>query len=215
MAAWDTGAGMADRVNGRPPAPTDERMDGVDWYEQDLTGVVHERVLFHELDASDATGAGARFVDCTFRESRFDRSRLSDSSLENCTFIRCRLDWAGFTACKFVGSLFDGCTLERSEVAGGDWSFTGFPGADLRHARITDVRLREADLTGARLEDAALTGCDLSGVLWSRADLRRCDLRGSDISSLEPAEVDLRGAIVDWPQAIAVAGRLGLDVRAD
>lgn len=206
---------MADRVGGRPPAATDSRMDRVDWFEADLSGQLHERVLFQDLDMTDSTGTAARFVDCTFRGAQLDRCALEASSFENCTFVRCSLSAASFTDCKFIGTFFDGCTAERLTATGGDWSFTGLPGGDLRRARIEGVRMREADLTGAQLRDAVLTNCDLSGAMWSRADLRSCDLRGSDISTLDPLNTELRRAIIDWPQAVAVARNLGLDVRSD
>jgi uncharacterized protein YjbI with pentapeptide repeats len=202
---------MADR----PSPPTDTRIDRADWYEADLSRVTHERVLFQDLDMTDSVGTGARFVDCTFRGAQLDRCALDAASFENCTFVRCSFVGASFTGCKFVGSTFDAAAAERLVVDGGDWSFVGLAGADLRRARIDGVRMREADLSGAKLERAVLTNCDLAGAMWSRADLRNCDLRGSDIGDLEPGNVQLQRAIIDWPQAVSVARGLGLDVRAD
>jgi uncharacterized protein YjbI with pentapeptide repeats len=202
---------MADR----PGAPTESRINRADWFEADLSGVTHERVLFQDLDMTDSTGTGARFVDCTFRGAELDRCELEAASFENCTFVRCSLVAARFVACKFVGSTFDTAAAERMTVEGGDWSFVGLPGADLRRARITDARMRETDLTGARLGHAVLTNCDLAGAMWSRADLSGCDLRGSDIGDLDPGNVQLHRAIIDWPQAVLIARSLGLDVRSE
>jgi uncharacterized protein YjbI with pentapeptide repeats len=196
-------------------APTDSRIDRADWYEADLSAVTHERVLFQDLDMTDSTGAGARFVDCTFRGAQLDRCALDAASFENCTFVRCSFTAARFTGCKFLGSRFDSAAAQRMTVEGGDWSFVGLAGADLRRARLTDVRMREVDLAGADLGQAVLTNCDLAGATWSRADLTGCDLRGSDISDLEPGNVLLRRAVIDWPQAALIARGLGLDVRAD
>ena len=42
-----------------------------------------------------------------------------------------------FTDCKLVGSRFDRCRFDGLTVDGGDWSFTGLAGADLRRARFT------------------------------------------------------------------------------
>jgi fluoroquinolone resistance protein len=55
-------------------------------------------------------------------------------------------------------------TFGLFKVAGGDWSFVGLPGADLRNASISGVRMREADLTGARCQGATLQHVDLSGA---------------------------------------------------
>lgn len=202
---------MADGAS--PPA--ESRVDRADWFEADLSGVTHERVLFQDLDMTDSTGTGARFIDCTFRGAELDRCELEAASFENCTFVRCSLVAARFVGCKFVGSSFDTAAAERMTVEGGDWSFVGLPGADLRRARFTDVRMREADLTGAKLGQTVLTNCDLAGAMWSRADLSGCDLRGSDIGDLDPGNVQLHRAIIDWPQAVLIARSLGLDVRTD
>lgn len=196
-------------------APTDSRIDGADWFEADLSGVTRERVLFQDLDMTDSTGTGARFVDCTFRGAELDRCELEAASFENCTFVRCSFAAARFIGCKFVGLSFDAAAAERMTVEGGDWSFVALPLADLRRARFTDVRMREADLTGAKLDQAVLANCDLAGAMWSRADLTRCDLRGSDIGDLDPGNVQLHRAIIDWPQAVLIARSLGLDVRTD
>jgi uncharacterized protein YjbI with pentapeptide repeats len=202
-------------VADRPGAPTETRIDRADWFEADLSGVTHERVLFQNLDMTDSTGTGARFVDCTFRSAELDRCELEAASFENCTFIRCSLVAARFVGCKFVGSNFEAATAERMTVDGGDWSFVALSGADLRRARFTDVRMREADLTGAKLGQAVLSKCDLAGASWSRADLSGCDLRGSDIADLDPGNVQLHRAIIDWPQAVLIARSIGLDVRTD
>jgi len=206
---------VADRVHGRPPAPTETTIAGADWYAADLTGAVHERVLFQDVEMTESTGTGARFVDCTFRGTDLSCSVLRDSSFEGCTFIRCSLFDTTLTGCKLVGVLFDDCRLDQMRVEGGDWSFVGLPKADLRHARFSDVRMREADLSGARCQGSAITGCDLANATWSRADLSKCDLRGSDLSSLDPLGVAMSGAKVDWHQAVAVARNLGLDVCPD
>jgi fluoroquinolone resistance protein len=206
---------MVARIGGRPAPVTDSIVRGADWYGKDLSGVVHERVLFQDLDLTEATGQGARFVDCTFGNSTFACVVLDDPSFENCTFARCSFFDAEFRGSKFLGAMFDECKFDQLRVVGGDWSFTGLPAADLRYAKFVEVRMREADLTGARCRGSVLTNCDLSGAMWSKADLTSCDLRGSDLSSLEPEMVQLAGAIITWNQAVVIAGSLGLDVRPE
>jgi uncharacterized protein YjbI with pentapeptide repeats len=96
---------------------------------------------------------------------------------------------------------WDGRDLSREchtfglfEVDGGDWSFTGLPGADLRRSVFRGVRMREADLTGTRFDDARVLRCDLSGAWLHQASFSGCDLRGSELSSFDPATVGLKGA---------------------
>jgi fluoroquinolone resistance protein len=111
--------------------------------------------------------------------------------------------------------MFDRCTFNLLKVVGGDWSFVGLPGADLRTASFTGVRMREVDLVGARCEGSTLRDDDLSGSWFHRANLSRCDLRGSDVSAVDPLTVELGGAIITFDQAVVLATALGLDVRPE
>ncbi|GAA1553955.1 pentapeptide repeat-containing protein [Actinomadura kijaniata] len=203
---------MADRVGGRPAAPTETTVTGADWDSRDLSGERHEAVLFVDVDMTEASGKGAVFDGCTFRGVRFNAAAFTESAFLNCTFVRSGFFDATLRGCKVLGGLFDGCTHDLMRVEGGDWSFTGLPGADLRRASFTGVRMREADLTGARC--GALREVDLSGAMLHRADLSDCDLRGSEISSIDPLTVRLVGAVIDPRQAVVLATALGLEVRA-
>lgn len=178
-----------------------------------MTGENHENVLFVDVDMTEAGGVGAVFTDCTFRGVRFNASAHTDAAFLNCTFVRCGFFDASFAGCKLIGSMFDACTHDLLKVKGGDWSFTGLPGADLSRASFTDVRMRDADLTGARCAGAEMRGVDLSGSSLHNADFSGCDLRGSDLSAMDPLTVELRRAVIDPYQAVVLAAALGLDVR--
>src|ERR1700712_3709264 len=104
---------MVDRLGGRAVPTTDSIVRGADWYGADLSGVVHERVLFQDLDLTEATGQGARFLDCTFRNSTLSCAVLDDPSFENCTFVRCSFFDSEFRGSKFVGAMFDECTFDQ------------------------------------------------------------------------------------------------------
>ena len=41
--------------------------------------------------------------------------------------------------CKAVGSTFDRCTFSSMSVVGGDWSFAGLAGCDLRHLSLQRI----------------------------------------------------------------------------
>jgi uncharacterized protein YjbJ (UPF0337 family) len=105
--------------------------------------------------------------------------------------------------------------LEEVDSRGGNWSFVGMPGADLRLAGFSGVRMREADLTFAKLEGASMRDVDLVGASLHHADLSKCDLRGSDLSTVDPTTVRMHGAIITIDQTIIVAEALGLDVRME
>jgi fluoroquinolone resistance protein len=206
---------VADRRGGTQAPPTETDVRGADWYGDDLSGQEHTRVAFSGVDLSEATDVGAVFTECAFRDCRFNLSEHTDAAFLNCTFTGCSFFQATFVDCKFVGSMFDRCTFDLMTVRGGDWSFVGLPGADVRRATVTGARLREADLTGVRASGATLRGLDLSAAWFHDADLSGADLRGSDLSAVDPREVDLTGAQIDVAQAVALVTTLGLLVRPD
>ena len=206
---------MADRRHGIPAPATTSAVRSADWDGRDLSGECHDKVAFIDVDLTEAVDRAGVFTECSFRGVRFNVSTHANAAFVNCTFTRCSFFDATFTGCKLVGSMFDGCTFGLLEVDGGDWSFTGLPGADLRRSVFRDVRMREADLTGARFDDAQVLRCDLSGAWVHRASFARCDLRGSDLSAFDPETAGLKGAVIDPAQALVIAATLGLVVRAD
>lgn len=206
---------MAERKHGEKAPPTESTVTGVDWSGDDISRQEHTRVLFVDLDLTEVENEGAVFTECTFRRAKFNVSVHRNAAFVNCTFQNCNFYDARFTGCKLVGSLFDRCTFDNLAVEGGNWSFAGLPGADLRTARFRGVQMREADLTGARLQGAVLRDVELGGASLHRADLSKCDLRGSDLSAVDPETTVLRGAVITIDQTITIAEALGLDVRAE
>lgn len=204
---------MADRKHGIAAPATTSTVYDCDWDVTELDGETFSNVLFAEVDMIELANRGAVFNECTFRATRFNMSVHTNAAFTNCTFTRCSFFGATFADCKLVGSMFDGCTYGLFEVHGGNWSFTGFPGADLRKAKFTKVRLREADLTGARLQEAEIRDCDMSGAWLHSSDLIRCDLRGSDLTGLDPMTVKLGRTVVDYQQAVYIAEAVGLVVH--
>lgn len=186
---------------------------GEDWYGHELNADEYARVGFRNVDMTEVVNQGSTFTECTFRGVRFNASRHTVAAFLNCTFAECVFFDAQFEGCKLVGSQFVRCSFDLLKVDGGDWSFVGLAGADLRRAGFVDVRMREADLSKARCEGGSLVRVDLSGAALHGIDLRGCDLRGSDLSALDPQAATLRGAIITWEQSAVIASALGLDVR--
>ena len=111
---------------------------------RDLSGASYERVELVEVDLTEVTATGGSWVDCTFRDCRLTGAALLRTALTGCTFSGCDLSGVTATDCKLVGSRFDRCRYDLLRVEGGDWSFTGLPGAGL----ATGAVHRRADARG-------------------------------------------------------------------
>ncbi|WP_424638995.1 pentapeptide repeat-containing protein [Embleya sp. AB8] len=203
-----------DPVSPEPPIPDEGLViRDEDWYGKELTDTAkYTRYSFLDTDWTEVVNEGAVFDECTFAGVRFNASRHTGAAFTNCTFKRCTFFDTRFTDCKLVGSLFQQCTYTLFEVSGGDWSFVGLPGADLRQVTFDGTRMREVDLTAARLEQATVTGCDLSGAMLHGAKLIGADLRGSELSSLDPLTVEFKGATITLEQAATIATTMGWNV---
>jgi fluoroquinolone resistance protein len=194
-------------------AVEDETFRDEDWYAEEITGRTYIRCSFLGIDLTESVTRGAVFTDCSFGNVRFNASKHIDSAFTGCGFKRCNFFDVEFEGCKLVGSIFEECVIRPMRVLGGDWSFAGLPGADLRGSSFQDVRMREADLTGANCEDAVFLDVDLSGAQLHSSKFARTDLRGSDLSAVDPFNVELAGAIIGAGQAAVLAQALGLEVR--
>lgn len=204
---------MAERRYGEAPPKTDSTIASADWYGRQIERERYDNTLFVDLDLTEANTVGVVFHECTFRRARFNASSHQASAFVNCTFVSCKFFDSRFKECKFVGSMFDACEFDQMQVTGGDWSFTGLPGAALGRASFKETRLREADLTGASCKGGSLRDVDLSGAWLHGADFTTCDLRGSDLTAFDPENVLLKDAIITIDQTIVIAEALGLDVR--
>jgi uncharacterized protein YjbI with pentapeptide repeats len=196
------------------PVPVGDRVvQGEDWHGRILTDR-HSWTgyTFLDTDWTEVANRGAVFDSCVFAGVRFNASRHTGAVFTDCVFRRCTFFDTCFTDCRMLGSVFRQSTFTLLEVVRGDWSFTGLPGADLRGASFSGVRMREADLAGARLEKASVTGTDLTGAMLHSARLEGTDLRGSELSALNPLTVRLAGAKIDAEQAVVIATALGLRV---
>ncbi len=202
-----------DPVSPRPVVLDEERVvRGEDLYGQGLGNAEYSRYTFIDSDWTESSTAGAAFDHCTFSGVRFNATRHVGSAFVNCIFSRCSMFDVRFDQCKLTGSLFQQSTFGLFEVHGGDWSFVGLPGADLRKCVFDGVRMREVDLTAARLDKSVLTLCDLSGAMLHSAQMSGADLRGSNISALDPLVTAIGGARIDEDQAGVIATSLGFTV---
>jgi fluoroquinolone resistance protein len=204
---------MTERRGGASDPETSATVRGEDWYAREIFDEEFSGVRFVDVDLTEATTRGAVFTDCVFENVKFNVSKHEATAFVNCTFRRCNFFDTSFTGCKVIGAVFDACEFGIMRAAGGDWSFSGFPRADLEGVEFTAVRLRETDLTHAKCARSTFSGCDLSGSSLHGADFSGADLRGSALGDLDPLTVTLRGAIVTAEQAVAIVAGLGLVVE--
>ena len=82
---------MAERKPGHQSPKTVSTVAGEDWYGKVLSGETHERVLFQDIDLTEASLSGMVFSECTFRRVQFNCSTHQDGAFVNCTFANLSL----------------------------------------------------------------------------------------------------------------------------
>jgi hypothetical protein len=96
---------------GHAPPATASTLANEDWYAKTVVGDTFTRVLFTDLELTEATLQGVVFTECTFRRAQFNCSTHRDTAFVNCTFANCSFFETTFTDCKLMGSTFDRSTL--------------------------------------------------------------------------------------------------------
>ena len=175
----------------------------------DLSGQVAEHPDF----------SGVSFTRVDLSGTHFRRPQFSDVRFEGCNLANARWDGAIFQRVEFIGCRLLGFSI-GAEGSLRDTLFRecSAPLAKFRFATCKGVRFEECILTEGDFQSTDLSGvifrtCDLRHVEMSGVTLAGADLRGSNLDGLRVGPTELRGAIVDPPQAVAVARLLGLTVE--
>ena len=121
------------------------------------------RCRFRDVVVLDGSWANVEAIDASFARVRFERVRLtganfSGSTLDDVTFVDCRLDLCSFRLARVDRVLFERC-------------------------KLTEVDLYEATLSSATFVD-----CDLSGATLTHATFDRSEMRGCDLTSVHSPE---------------------------
>jgi uncharacterized protein YjbI with pentapeptide repeats len=140
----------------------------------------------HDVHLHDAEIVGADLANVDLRRGHLSRlvvrnarltgAQLVEATLQDVTFVDCRLDFAVLAAARLDRVVLDGCDLTESS---------------LEQAQLRDVRLTSCDLTRASVGQSQHTrvelhGCRLAG-LRSIADLRGAALPYPDLVHQAPA----------------------------
>ena len=141
---------------------------------------------------------GASVADLTISGCRFDRVRLTGSSLDGVA-----LEDVLFADCELSGVTMGGAKLERVRFE--NCRMSGLSAADLHaeHVGFEDCRLDDAWFRMSDIERAEFLDCDLRKADFYATTVRRtafigCDLTGAELSKAVVAEVRLeRSTIID------------------
>ncbi|MET7369426.1 pentapeptide repeat-containing protein [Streptomyces sp. NPDC005566] len=188
----------------------------------------YDGVRFERLDLTDASGPGARFMDCELQECALDRTEL----------VRARFIDSVLTGVRGVGTDLAGASLRDVEIVDARLGGVQLHGAVLERVLVRGGKIDYLNLRTARLKDVVFEGCVLSEPDFGEAQLvrvefRDCVLKRADFSAVRMDSVDLRtvaeldiargverlaGAVISPSQlmelAPAFAAQIGVRVEA-
>ena len=156
--------------------------------EVDLSGSNLTSAAARDLTATGGSWAntradGARLRRVQFENVRLTGTSLANSSIEDATFVECRIDLASFRFARLERVRFESCRMEEAD--------------------FYDVRF-----TCAVFEDCALTGASWAGATFTRSEMRRCDLSGGmNIDRLRGVRMpwsDVINAAGDFASAVGI-----------
>jgi uncharacterized protein YjbI with pentapeptide repeats len=154
----------------------------------DFSGAEIIAASFNDVVISGGSWANVRTKDLRMRRVAFKGVRMTGAdlayaTLDDVSFIDCRLDLAFFVDAK------------------------------LNRVRFEKCRLDELDFTDCNLSSVAFEDCSLPRSVWTEAFLVNCEMRGSDISGAAHLERlrgvrmladDILGAAQDFALALGI-----------
>ncbi|MEU3051688.1 pentapeptide repeat-containing protein [Streptomyces griseus] len=188
----------------------------------------YDGLRFDGVDLADASGRGARFMDCALDHCALDRTELA----------RARFIDAVLTGVRGVGTDLAEASLRDVEVVDARLGGVQLHGAVLERVVVRGGKIDYLNLRKARLKDVVFEGCVLSEPDFGdahlvRVEFRDCVLKRADFSGARMESVDLRavaeldiargvdrlaGAVISPSQlmelAPAFAAQIGVRVEA-
>ncbi|WP_051879213.1 pentapeptide repeat-containing protein [Streptomyces sp. NRRL B-24720] len=149
----------------------------------------YDGVRFEGIDLADASGPGARFMDCALEKCGLDRTEL----------VRARFIDSVLTGVRGVGTDLAGASLRDVEVVDARLGGVQLHGAVLERVHVRGGKIDYLNLRKARLTDVVFEGCvlsepDFGDAQLVRVEFRDCVLKRADFSSARMDAVDLRTA---------------------
>lgn len=188
----------------------------------------YDGLRFEATDLADASGRGARFIDCALDGCALDRaelvrSRFIDSVLTGVRGVGTDLAGASLRDVEIVdarlgGVQLHGAVLERVVVRGGKIDYLNLRTARLKDVVFEDCVLAEPDFGDARLTRVEFRGCVLKRADFSSVTMDSVDLRTARELDIARGVERLTGAVISPSQlmelAPAFAAQIGVRVEA-
>lgn len=127
------------------------------------------------------------------------------------------LNRVDFRSCSAPGMSFGKGRLTGVLMADSQFDYCDFSEVSVSHLRVGATSLSELNLYLTKLSHVELDDCDLTRATVYRSSLSGIDLSTCDISGIRVSGDfrDLRGAVVSAPQAVQLAGLLGVTVKEE
>ncbi|CAM5675413.1 hypothetical protein SCALM49S_01838 [Streptomyces californicus] len=147
----------------------------------------YDGLRFDGTDLTDASGRGARFLDCALESCALDRTELA----------RARFIDSVLTGVRGVGTDLAEASLRDVEVVDARLGGVQLHGAVLERVVVRGGKIDYLNLRKARLKDVVFEGCVLSEPDFGdahlvRVEFRDCVLKRADLSGVRLESVDLR-----------------------
>jgi uncharacterized protein YjbI with pentapeptide repeats len=124
------------------------------------------------VDLTTATLSRPRLADVAIAGGSWANTRTVDMQLRRGTFRGVRMTGVGFASASVQDVSFVECRIDLSS----------FRFAKLARVRFERCQMEEIDFSSAQLQSVMFLDCVMVKSLWAEATLTRCEMRGSDIS---------------------------------
>jgi uncharacterized protein YjbI with pentapeptide repeats len=153
----------------------ERRLVGVNAAGVDASDVRLAETHLESPDLSKAVLRRASIRDTVVEAGDWSNVDASESSLTRVAMLGVRL----------TGAICAGATLDDTTFVGCRLDLSSFRFAHLRRVRFDECRMEEADLSGAQLSNVVFSACGLAGASLAAATFEACEMLGCDLEGID------------------------------
>ena len=153
-----------------------------------------------------------------FKTSTFTYLEISNSKIENCSFLNLNLGEqsiykTSFKDCSFLGTNFSNSFFKEVEFIDCNFEYSNFSNACLDKVLFKNCNLKDASFYKMQQKRLQFLNCNLEAVDVFETNLEKIDIRTCNINHIKIDIPSMKGLVVNEAQALALAKFLQIKIE--
>ena len=164
----------------------DQKFNNVDYTKQQFKKGEYDQCTFIGCNFQDIHISNCTFLECNFEDCNFTNSHWGGTSLQEISFLRCKMTGTDFSVCNpFMLKI-----CFRESVL----NLTNFIALPLQNTSFISCKLQEADFTEANLTSADFSKSILENTIFNQTNLENALFETAIDYTINPSKNKLKSA---------------------